>query len=76
MAMKKIFSNRGQITLEFALLLAGIVATAAIAGFYYLKTVKASSTTAKKSNVGTTTTVDNKVMEHLDKVKEITTNEQ
>ncbi|XRP97428.1 class III signal peptide domain-containing protein, archaeosortase D/PIP-CTERM system-associated [Methanocaldococcus sp. 16A] len=72
--MKKMLSNRGQITLEFALLLAGIVATATIVGFYYLKTVKSTSTTAKSSNIETTTTVDNKVLEQVDKVKEVTAN--
>ncbi|XRO77795.1 class III signal peptide domain-containing protein, archaeosortase D/PIP-CTERM system-associated [Methanocaldococcus sp. 10A] len=72
--MKKIISNRGQISIELALLLAVFVASASVVGFYYLKTVKSSSTTAKSSNVETTTTVDNKVLSQVDKVKEVTAN--
>ncbi|XRO75744.1 class III signal peptide domain-containing protein, archaeosortase D/PIP-CTERM system-associated [Methanocaldococcus sp. 28A] len=72
--MKKMLSNRGQITLEFALLLAGIVAVVAIIGFYYLKSIKSSSASAKSSNIKTTTTADNNVLGQVDKVKEVTAN--
>ncbi|ACV25033.1 class III signal peptide domain-containing protein, archaeosortase D/PIP-CTERM system-associated [Methanocaldococcus fervens] len=71
---KKIFSNKGQISLEFALLLAGIIATASIVGFYYLKTVKTSSTTAKEISVSGEIATNNKVMQQVDKVKEVTAN--
>ncbi len=71
---KKISSNKGQISLEFALLLAGIIAAATIVGFYYLKTTKSSSITAKKTAVNAKTTANNKVMQQIDKVKEVTVN--
>ncbi|CAB3288165.1 conserved protein of unknown function [Methanocaldococcus lauensis] len=72
--MKKIISNRGQITLEFALLLAAIVAAVSIAGFYYLKSISQSSTTAKTTSVKSTIGASNKVLSQVDKVKEVSTN--
>ncbi|AIJ06360.1 hypothetical protein JH146_1518 [Methanocaldococcus bathoardescens] len=72
--MKKIFSNKGQLSLEFALLLAGIVATATIVGFYYLKTTKSASASAKESNLESNLAINNKAMNQIDKVKEVTTN--
>ncbi|MCQ6253957.1 class III signal peptide domain-containing protein, archaeosortase D/PIP-CTERM system-associated [Methanocaldococcus sp.] len=72
--MKKIISNRGQISAEFALLLAAIVAVISIVGFYYLKSISQSSTTAKTTSVKSTIEANNKVLQQVDKVKEVTTN--
>ncbi|AEF96511.1 class III signal peptide domain-containing protein, archaeosortase D/PIP-CTERM system-associated [Methanotorris igneus] len=73
--MKKIISNKGQISLEFALLFAVAVSVAAIAGFYYVKSTKSSSITSEKSSVKGSTTTSNKDMELVDSIEEVITNE-
>ncbi|WP_423792311.1 class III signal peptide domain-containing protein, archaeosortase D/PIP-CTERM system-associated [Methanocaldococcus indicus] len=68
--MKVLLKNRGQITMEFAILMAAVVAVAAILGFYYLKTVESSSTKAQNENIVSNTVKLNKVVDIVNKVKE------
>jgi len=74
--MKKILSNRGQLSLEFALLLAGVVAVASIASFYYIKTTESSSITAKKTVVKSDVKVNNEVIKKTDEIKEFMVKEK
>ncbi len=72
--MKKLLSSRGQISMELGILLGAAVAVVAIAGFYYLKSVKNSSFTAKESTSKVAEQTRNKAIEFIDGVKEVLNN--
>lgn len=72
--LKILLSKKGQLSMEFALLLAAAVATASIAGFYYLKTTKNASTVGKGSIMESQAKVQTKVSERVESVKEVLNN--
>ncbi|ACX73268.1 Protein of unknown function DUF361 [Methanocaldococcus vulcanius M7] len=54
--LKKIMSKKGQLSMEVGILVAAAVLVAVIAGYYYVKNIKSSSTTAgEKANKTVTT---------------------
>lgn len=72
--MKKLLSSRGQISMELGVLLGAAVAVVAIAGFYYLKSVKNSSFIAKESTSKVAEQTRNNAIKFIDNVKEVLNN--
>ena len=72
--MRKLLSNKGQVSLELGLLLGAAVAVASIAGFYYLKTTKNTSFTSKESASKVVEGTHNKNIEIVDDVTEVLNN--
>ncbi|ADG13209.1 Protein of unknown function DUF361 [Methanocaldococcus infernus ME] len=62
--------NRGQISLEFAIFFALIVATAAIAGFYYLKMTSFGSASAKNTVGSTESKMATETVRRVENVRE------
>ncbi len=70
--MKRIItSKRGQISMEFAVLIGAAVAVAAIAGFYYVKHTQNNVKVVKDSTSKTQSKLANKNTEYIDNVKEV-----
>ncbi|ACX73362.1 MAG: class III signal peptide domain-containing protein, archaeosortase D/PIP-CTERM system-associated [Methanococci archaeon] len=67
--MRKILSNRAQVSLELALLLAVVVVVASAVGFYYLKSVVNGSNTAEITSKNATITAKNKALDNIYKAK-------
>ena len=72
--MRKLLSNKGQVSLELGVLLGAAVAIASIAGFYYLKTTKNNSFTSKESASKVVEETHNKNIEIVDDVTEVLNN--
>ena len=72
--MRKLLSNKGQVSLELGLLLGAAVAVASIAGFYYLKTTKNTSFTSKESASKVVEKTHNKNIKIVDDVTEVLNN--
>ncbi len=68
----KILAKRGQISMEFAILLAAVVAAVSLLGFYYLKSITTTAKTTQETQTNTSLIVQNKYLEISEKAKEVT----
>ena len=57
--LKKLTSNKGQVSMEIGILVAAAVAVAAIAAYYYVKNVKGSANAAGAQAETTTSALEN-----------------
>ena len=63
--------NRGQISMEFAILMAIVVAAVAIVGFYYLKMTKRGAIISKGNVEHTESVVGTKALSEIKTVKKV-----
>ena len=63
MIMEKLMSKRGQISMEIGILVAAAVAVAAVAAYFYVKSVKSSAKNVGSAANETITQMENKTKE-------------
>ena len=67
--LSKLSSKRGQVSMEFAILIGAAIAVAAIAGFYYTKHTQSSTKLARDSTSNAQSKIANKNVEYVDSVE-------
>ena len=68
MIMEKLMSKRGQISMEIGILVAAAVAVAAVAAYFYVKSVKSSAQDVGSAASDTISTMKNKTGDVTDKI--------
>ncbi|ENN96528.1 hypothetical protein J422_01905 [Methanocaldococcus villosus KIN24-T80] len=63
--------NRAQISLEFALLLATVLAVASIVGFYYIKSIAQGSAHYKETTLKSEAVTQTEAMKRAERVKQL-----
>ena len=69
MIMEKLMSKRGQISMEIGILVAAAVAVAAVAAYFYIKSVKESAQNVGETASGAIGEMESGAQEYTNKIK-------